>query len=32
MKAEWRFATMDSGGQFVMMDGIPTKLSLSVDS
>lgn len=32
MKEGWRFATMDSGGQSVMMDGMAMKLGLSVDS
>ena len=31
-KAGWRFAIMDSGGRFVMMDGMVVKLGLSVDS
>ena len=32
MKAEWRFAIMDSGEQSVTMDGMAMKLDLSVDS
>ena len=31
-KAGWRFAIMDSGGRFVMMDGMVVKLGSSVDS
>ena len=32
MKAGWRFATMDSGGLSVTMDGITTRLGSSADS
>ena len=32
MQAEWKSASMESGGQFVMMDGIPTMPVLCADS
>ena len=32
MQAEWRSASMECGGQFVMMDGIPMMPVLCADS
>ena len=32
VQAEWKSASMESGGQFVMMDGIPTMPVLCADS
>lgn len=32
MKGEWRYVSMDSGGQYVMMHGITLMHKLCVDS
>ena len=32
MRGEWRFATRDSGEQYVMILGIPMMLKLCVDN